>query len=114
MNTATDTLLEILEDDEQYGQFVESLPANASVDSATLTLPQIYLLRMTGRCANGFERDGGRLVHAIKSVSFPGWGAALCGAKPGSKGNGWSEHKQAAATCPRCLRKLAQEPSFQL
>jgi len=81
-----------------------------TLDTAQLDSMRLYFLRMTGRCANGFERDGGKLVHAIRSAGFPGWGAALCGAAPGRKGNGWSEHAKEAATCPRCLKKLAQEP----
>lgn len=68
---------------------------------------QLYFVSMLGRCANGFERDAGRLVHAVKSVGYPGWRPAVCGAKPGRKGNGWSEHPATAATCPRCLKRLS-------
>jgi hypothetical protein len=74
---------------------------------------QLYFLRMTGRCANGFERDGGRIVHAIRSAGFPGWRPALCGAKPGDRGNGWSEHPPIETpgppTCPRCRKRLERE-----
>ena len=70
---------------------------------------KVYYLSMSGRCANGFERDSGRLIHAIRSVGFPGWKPAVCGATPGRKGNGWSETFTTAttATCPRCQRKLS-------
>lgn len=73
------------------------------------TLPadeQLYYLRMSGRCASGFERDSGRVVHAIRSAGFPGWRPALCGARPGRKGNGWSDGMQPAPTCPRCIKKV--------
>jgi len=60
--------------------------------------------RMTGRCANGAERDGGRRVHVVRGRSD--WAPALCGAQPGWKGNGWSEHKYTEATCPRCIERL--------
>ena len=80
------------------------------------TEDQTYFLRMSGRCSNGAERDAGQLVHAIRSVGFPGWRPAVCGAAPGRKGNGWSESDAGlftAATCRRCLRRLSDEaPSF--
>lgn len=60
--------------------------------------------QMTGRCFNGAERDRGRLYHAVALDSRP-WDAALCGAKPGMRGNGWSDYIGEAVTCPRCLRK---------
>jgi hypothetical protein len=70
---------------------------------------QTYFLRMSGRCANGAERDSGRLIHAVRSKGFPGWKPAVCGATPGPKGNGWSETftQAAEATCTRCIKKLS-------
>lgn len=62
---------------------------------------------MSGRCANGAERDAGKLYHAVEGA---GWGKALCGAKPGLRGNGWSEHLGEKVTCPRCLKKLNSHP----
>lgn len=57
---------------------------------------------LAGRCANGAERDGGTLYHAVR-----GW-RALCGAEPGRASAGWSSHLGTKATCPRCLAKLAR------
>lgn len=57
---------------------------------------------LAGRCANGAERDGGTLYHAVR-----GW-RALCGAEPGRTSAGWSSHLGTTATRPRCLRKLAR------
>ena len=59
----------------------------------------IAILRMTGRCANGAERDGGTRYHAVFD-----W-RALCGAKPGRLSD-WSSYPGEAVTCPRCLNRL--------
>lgn len=59
-------------------------------------------LRLTGRCANGGELDGGRLFHAVKEHSY----AALCGAKPGRRSVGWSLRAGEAVTCKRCLNRM--------
>lgn len=53
--------------------------------------------RLTGRCSNGAERDGGVVYHAVA-----GWKAA-CGAEPGRRSAGWSQHGGEAVTCPKCL-----------
>ena len=34
---------------------------------------------------------------------------ALCGAKPGRRSAGWSDHDEPAATCPRCIRVKIQQ-----
>ena len=62
-------------------------------------------MTMTGMCRNGAQRDSGRLYHAVVEDGV-GWDKALCGARPGKRGNGWSAHHGAAVTCPRCLKKL--------
>jgi hypothetical protein len=59
--------------------------------------------RMTGRCADGAERDSGVRWHAVPRE---GW-KALCGANPGRTSAGWSEYLGEQVTCPRCLVKLA-------
>jgi hypothetical protein len=68
----------------------------------------IWPRKMTGRCATGAARDKGQLYHAVSSRAFPSYGTALCGAKPGQRGNGWSDHIGDAVTCPRCLAKMAR------
>lgn len=60
-----------------------------------------YLL---GRCANGVERDGGRLRHAVRGPR------ALCDAAPGRRSAGWSPPQAGdRTTCRRCLKKLSAE-----
>jgi hypothetical protein len=57
-----------------------------------------------GRCSNGYERDGGRVVHAVA----PNRHAAVCGTAPGDRSAGWSEYPSLAVTCPKCLKKIAR------
>jgi hypothetical protein len=64
----------------------------------------LRLLRLGGRCANGAERDGGTLVHAVPVTS----NRALCGKTHGRRSAGWFAADGATApTCPRCARKAA-------
>jgi len=64
-------------------------------------------LRMTGRCRTGMERDGGTLYHAVNiNEDYPSWKTALCGAKPGRTGNGWSSSTGEKITCSRCNKRL--------
>jgi hypothetical protein len=70
----------------------------------------IQIARKTGRCADGAERDGGRIYHAVASdMKTPGWEKALCGTAPGRRhGNGWdTQHAPEIPTCARCAKKLA-------
>lgn len=100
---------------EQERAALDRLHAAAVRHGASTYLP----LRMTGRCRNGFERDGGRLYHAVQAdlpatpqdpVHLDGWRAALCGATPGRRGNGWSTYEGDTVTCPRCLSRLDAVP----
>lgn len=64
-----------------------------------------YVRYLMGRCANGAERDTGRLLHAVKGAT------ALCGKSYGRQSAGWSEHQDGAAvTCPKCAKKIAVAP----
>ena len=58
--------------------------------------------RLLGRCANGSERDRGRVAHAVGRR----W-AALCGVTPGKRSAGWSDTAAPLVTCPRCARRWA-------
>lgn len=60
-------------------------------------------MALTGRCANGAEKDGGRVVHLAESQ----WGIALCGAKPGRLSCGFNDllPEGTEATCRGCLTK---------
>jgi len=61
-----------------------------------------------GRCANGSERDRGKVAHAVAPNAW----RALCGTEPGRTSAGWSQWKAEAVTCPRCARKLRElEPT---
>lgn len=59
------------------------------------------VLRLAGRCSNGFERGSGSRFHAVLGSQY----AALCGAEPGRMSAGWSTHEGETVTCPRCLKK---------
>ena len=68
--------------------------------------------RMTGRCANGAERDGGALYHAVPIDEFGAYHSnAVCGAKPGRHSVGWSSYPGENVTCKRCIRRLANPRS---
>ena len=72
----------------------------------TTLLGPFVIARLSGRCANGAERDGGRRLHVIEEDSV--YGRAVCGARPGKRSNGWDEVDGAETpTCPRCLAKAA-------
>lgn len=58
-------------------------------------------MRLTGRCTNGFERDGGKLVHLASGQTGP----ALCGQRDGRTSNGWEISEQ-EVSCKRCLSRL--------
>ena len=63
------------------------------------------ILSKTGRCSNGYHRDGGVLYHAVTG-EWGDWEKALCGTVPGKRGNGWSAYPGTDVTCPKCLAKL--------
>lgn len=77
------------------------------------------LMWLSGRCADGAQRDAGRRIHVVLSETgeAPAWGRALCGARPGRRsGCGFVEVDGAEApTCPRCAaaieRRLRKELS---
>lgn len=68
----------------------------------------IEALRMMGRCADGAERDSGRLTHAVPAYSLK----ALCGVKPGRRSAGWAK-SDVEINCLRCLRKRATRETRQ-
>lgn len=72
---------------------------------------RIFYAYLTGRNRTATERTG-HLFHAIQGEDnyYPGFGKAICGAQPGRRSNGWSEHRSDYATCPKCLKKLQAKP----
>jgi len=70
-----------------------------------------WIVRLSGRCANGAERDGGHVAHVVFAdparLGAPQWGLAACGVMPGRLSAGWSEVDGAEVpSCPRCRRQL--------
>lgn len=61
------------------------------------------LARKAGRCTNGFERDGGLFTHLAPESLY---GRALCGTKPGLRGNGWADAHTDVLTCGACISIL--------
>lgn len=62
--------------------------------------------QMTGKCANGAERDRGKLYHAVQATGGP-FAKSVCGSVPGHRyGSGWSATIGEAVTCVRCIAKL--------
>lgn len=63
-----------------------------------------------GRCADGYQRGHGKLIHAMFShVYHPNgaMGAALCGTTPGRRSVGfYTNVSYRKITCKRCLSKL--------
>ena len=58
--------------------------------------------RLDGRCANGYERDGGDIYHAVVDDEEK----AICGAKPRSRSAVWGAWDGENITCEKCLKKL--------
>jgi len=62
-----------------------------------------------GKCWNGAHRDAGTVIHIVEGKEQNGfWGRkAFCGAKPGSRGNGWVQTFQ-EPTCAKCIKLSAK------
>lgn len=78
-------------------------------------MPVMYEPRMlSGRCANGAQRDGGKLVHAMYAPASS-FDPAVCGARPGRlSGAGFCEVPVGSVvTCKRCL-KLLKGPGLRV
>ena len=71
---------------------------------------------LAGRCANGYERGRGAVVHAVPAsprelqFGINAYAKALCGKTHGARSAGWS-HQDAdtAITCGKCSRLLASK-----
>jgi hypothetical protein len=73
---------------------------------------ELRAARKAGRCADGFERGSGSVVHIVPSARPFGdyhAGAALCGTKPGRRSAGWVDlagyFGQSGVTCVRCVSR---------
>jgi hypothetical protein len=75
------------------------------------TAPRFVSAIRSGRNADGFSRDSGKLVHAVplrddETRLYDGSGrTALCGAKPSGRAY-WVVSMLAKVTCAKCLRKM--------
>lgn len=63
---------------------------------------------LAGRCANGYERGRGSVVHLVavseRELQFGiNSSFAICGKTHGRRSAGWSL-SEAEATCPKCLK----------
>lgn len=75
-------------------------PAVTGLGKAVLA--NLQSLRMSGRLANGSERDAGQLWHAVPIDS----NKAVCGAKPGRRSVGWGAEVGKEYTCKGCIKRL--------
>mgnify|MGYP003577900410 CR=1 FL=1 len=67
--------------------------------------------RAAGQCADGAERDGGKLVHLIPDMGPEGWAvAAACGMRPGRRSAGWQGVPGREGTCRRCRSRAGLGP----
>ena len=81
---------------------------NSRTVSGSSEQPAMSARAKAGRCFNGAERDQGVVTHAVPCAAFPSWEKALCGTRPGQRGNGWKVPASSGeVTCIRCLKKLA-------
>lgn len=74
-------------------------------DVITINGRPFYRGHLTGRCADGAERDSGTLRHLLSvnehgSLSY----TALCGAKPGRRSAGWNVLPVRGRTWKECAR----------
>lgn len=64
---------------------------------------------LAGRCANGYERGQGGVVHLVMcSEDELRFGinasTAICGKKHGPRSAGWCPRLDLAVTCPKCMK----------
>lgn len=76
----------------------------------------LILVQKLGRCANGFEKDHGRIIHGLVT-EYPNdsiqQGIALCGTLPGKRSVGWGQpfQKQTKSiNCEKCKKRI-EEPT---
>jgi len=65
---------------------------------------------LAGRCANGYERGAGRVVHAVMCADrelrfgIDSYARSLCGKTHGARSAGWGLAIGYEVTCPRCIK----------
>ncbi|MFG1594176.1 hypothetical protein [Halobacteriovorax sp. CON-3] len=69
---------------------------------------EVTTRRKSGRCSNGEEKDGGKVLHIVLCSMDISWGKSLCGTSSGIRGNGWDDIKMSPSTCEKCKRKLSK------
>lgn len=69
---------------------------------------------LAGRCANGHERDQGRVVHAVPAMQHKPddiacYARSLCGKTHGARSAGWVPRPDLQVTCPACQKKIDKD-----
>jgi hypothetical protein len=67
---------------------------------------------LAGRCANGYERGQGQVVHGVmcgerevkSGINF--YARSLCDKTHGARSAGWANRPDLAVTCPKCLKAI--------
>lgn len=72
-----------------------------------------YPAKLAGRCANGYERGQGSVIHAVSITDADARIqntpiAAMCGKKHGLRSAGWSVRVGEEITCTRCARLVEE------
>lgn len=72
---------------------------------------------LAGRCSNGYERDQGRVVHAVptneRGNDINHYARSLCNKTHGARSSGWSLRIDLTVNCPRCTKALARQYTYQ-
>ena len=79
-------------------------------------MTSIIAAALAGRCANGYERGRGQVIHLLPSedgFNIAYYARSLCGKTHGARSAGWSARVMQPVTCPACKKKAGapQEPA---
>lgn len=72
---------------------------------------------LSGRCANGYERGQGVVVHAVECseqelrFGIRAYARSLCGKTHGARSAGWTHRQDLHVTCAKCKKKIESDHS---
>ena len=78
-------------------------------------MAELTIARLSGVCADGFERGSGTVTHALREspeeLKQSGFRKALCGATPGRRSahGFYPVEGETTATCARCAARALKE-----